>query len=153
MTDIVREVEIVSLPLRFAMIADRAEVALTRLKQGGTLQPRDRKALERAREFLHQAQNGEKLLTSTTMQGYSPAAISAYELSEDASKEASITAPDFREQFNVTKLDSLLSQTPLETSAVDVLCKFFHALAEWCLAQDVAEVEGVQMGSPSYVPS
>jgi hypothetical protein len=152
MTDIVREVEIVSLPLRFAMIADRAEVALMRLKQSSTIQDRDRKALESARKFLLQAQEGEKILTSTTMQGYSPAAISAYELSESASKQAGNVGPDFRKQFNV-KLDSLLSETTGETGAIDALCEFFHALAEWCLTQDVAEVERVQMGSLSYVPS
>lgn len=150
MTDVVREVEIVSLPLQFAMIADRAEVALTRIGQGKPPSERDKKALTNACEFLKEACKGERLQGSTSMQGYSPAAIRAYELTEDASKQANITERDFRQQF-VRKLASL-SKPGGKTESVDSLRGFFHELAEWCLSQNVARIEGVYLGHPDYAP-
>ncbi len=150
MTDLVREVEIVSLPLQFAMIADRAEVALTRIDQGESPSERDKKALANACEFLKQASKGERLQGSATMQGYSPAAIRAYELTEDASKQADITEHDFRQKF-AEKLASL-SQSADKTEPVESLRTFFHQLAEWCLSQNAARIEGVYLGHPGYAP-
>lgn len=130
MTDLVHEVEIVSLPLRSAMVADRAEAALARVEAGQGLRPKDEQALRNALGFLREADTGERVLKQLELAEYSASAVSAFELAETASRRANLSG-DFRSRF-AEKIQSLLRGTPAAPQVTDVR-SFFHELAEWCL--------------------
>ena len=141
MIDRVREVAIVSPALRFAMIADRAEVALTRLVERIDLRDDDRRALGNVKELVEQAVKGKTLQTSERRTEYAPEAICAFEATTSASAKAEMDSPDFLEALPES-LKILAKDCSLEGGFdLTKLRDFFHHLAEWCLDQDVAPIE------------
>ena len=100
--------------------------------------------------FLGEAKHGQEILESDSMQGYSSAALSAYEVSERTSREANIQARNFRQEY-YDKLNQLLQQPHEPAKPLPGVREFFHKLAEWCLAQDVGLVEGVVLDDVDHV--
>jgi len=143
MLDVVKEVTIVPLPVSFAMVADRAEVALTRLEKGIELTPRDRRGLKNAIDLLDQAAKGKRIRESTTRTSYEPEALQAYQLLATASSKANVKGSDFLNRFR-TVIDSFLSNES-KIPDLSALRTFFHELAEWCLRQDEPDHERVDM--------
>ncbi len=144
MIDLAKEVAIVPLPLQFAMIADRAEVALIRIEGKEKFREEDQRALKNAMELLEKATAGEQIRGAPTRDRYQPEAIYAYEFTEKASEKAHLSIPSFRQKFH-EELKSLFSSKSPPSSLSDVR-SFFHHLAEWCLEQDIAEFEQIELG-------
>ncbi len=142
MIDIVKDVEVVSLPLRFAMIAHRADVALERVEHSDVLRKDDKRALRNAIQFLTDASLGKRIRDSQES-AYEPLAICAYEMAVAASTKANVQGREFITKFT-TELNSLLKRSR-RLSKVSEVRAFFQHLAEWCLDQGVSEFEQVRL--------
>jgi|GEM_PF-4010472 len=148
MIDVVKEATVVPLPLQFAMIAQRAGAAIQLLDQGETLGDRHQRALENAGKFLQQALRGKEILSGAMPGVYDPDAMSAFEVTEGVKGIAATPGQDFREKFQ-QQLVKLVQQHAKGTNLdLTGLREFFRKLGEWCLAQNVAELERVQIDVP-----
>ena len=159
MRDVARRVELISLPLRLTMVADRAEAALTRLEQTSKIDDLARDALERILSFVEDAGRGLDISRSTSMRGYSREAISAYRISEKvltAQPADSGKTRDTKELLDDLKRDvRAVLDTPhvVDPGKVEELNDFFHRLAQVCLSLNVRVVERVARAETRTSPA
>jgi hypothetical protein len=83
MQDVRVETEVLTLPLRFAMVASRAAAALRGVRLGKPLDEKGRHTLRVLSGLMVRAEQGGKVLRDKSMASYSAEAMSAYRLVQD----------------------------------------------------------------------
>src|SRR3990172_7567475 len=108
MRDDVLEGQVVTLPLRFGMMAHRAEQAISKVANGLGLADEDREALHRGVEFLEKAKQGSEVLRTKRMANYTFEAMSAYDVAKQATRTRS--KPDGAKAEEVLQTLAKISQ-------------------------------------------
>ena len=157
MRDVARRAELISLPLRLAMIANRAEAAVSRNREQPSLDALGVAALRNVLEFIDNARSGLEITQSTSMRNYSREAISAYRISE---KALAARPRDSDQGCGTSKLLETLQRgiegfvaSPQMTccATVEQLSEFFRQLTKVCLSMDVGVVEHVARAEPRSI--
>lgn len=148
MRDVARKVELISLPLRLAMIADRAAAALERIEGGGGLDADGESALQNVHKFIEEATHGKKIVGSTSMSGYSREAVQAYRLSERVKVLGNIAEDvgdtgEFLSNLS-GRVRRIQDEKPVDLAVVNPLRDFFDKLARVSLSLDTGVLEHVQ---------
>ena len=159
MRDVARRVDLISLPLRLTMVADRAEAAIKRFQETSRLDDLAEAEMDNVLKFIKEAQSGLAITQSTSMHGYSREAISAYRISEKACSSEPPDSGDardtkqFLEALRQRITEFLGSPDAVESAELDKLAAFFRRLAQVCLSLNVRVVERVSRAEPRGIPA
>ena len=150
MQELAKRIELVPLPLRFTMLADRAAAELERARTAGRLDQSAQEALRRVLSAFEQAAAGEKLTSNKTMEGYSSQALRAFRLTKRANERLSASCSGARPngipkpEVRIKKL--LKNPCAIDRTLAAELSTFLRGFAKACFSLDTGIIEQVKRG-------
>lgn len=147
MQDTYVETEVLTQPLRFAMVATRAAAVLKGIEEGKQLNQKERQALQNAVDLVHRATKGASVIRDKNMMDYSADAMSAFHLVRKTGVPGSDKNPkpviSFLERV-ASALKSLIKHPERKTKfSKKKLQEFFTELASRSLSESTTPSEEV----------